>query len=135
MRHTLASVRPKTWVLASFIVATVAALVVAFAPLGTACSFSATPGGPPGEEVCRHVSIFSNDGSWVLVVVAVPVLIALIPVLLRHRVARVVAAAFLWVFSIVGLMSVGLFFVPAAVLMTLAAAQRGQVPLPPVPVA
>ena len=94
---------PKRFAVASFLAAVLAALFTAFAPLGTTCSSSGTPGGPAGEEVCRNVSIFQHDGSWVLVVVSVPVLFALVPVLLRRRAARVVAAVLLWAFCVVGL--------------------------------
>ena len=117
---------PKRFAVASFLAAVLAALFTAFAPLGTTCSSSGTPGGPAGEEVCRNVSIFQHDGSWVLVVVSVPVLFALVPVLLRRRAARVVAAVLLWAFCVVGLASVGLFFVPAATLMTIAAIKHDE---------
>jgi hypothetical protein len=59
---------------------------------------------------------------WVLVVVSVPVLVALFAVVVHHRPARVVSAVLLWIGCIVGLASVGIFFVPAAILMTVAAA-------------
>jgi hypothetical protein len=113
---------------AAFLAAVLGGLVAAFAPLGRICVVSAIPGQPPTQERCSGVSIFETDGSWVLVVVTVPIVIALIPVLVRHRAAAIVSAVLLWACCVVGLFSVGMFFVPAAVLMTVAAARRDPVP-------
>jgi hypothetical protein len=73
------------------------------------------------------------NGAWVLVVVSVPVLVAIVPVLVRHRRARVVSAVMLWLGCVVGMWSVGLFFVPAAILMSIAASRTEQAPIPPMP--
>lgn len=110
------------------VVAVLGGLVAAFAPLGRTCWVSATPDQPPTREGCTGTSTFEIDGAWVLVVVAVPIAIALAPVLVRHRAAAIVSAVLLWAFCVVGLFSVGLFFVPAAVLMTIAAVRRDPVP-------
>lgn len=107
----------KRLALASFIVAILGAAVAAFAPLGRSCGVSA--GGP---EHCVGVSIFEHDGAWVLVVVSVPVLVSFLPAVLRRRAWTVVSAVLLWTFCVLGLASIGLFFVPATVLMTVAAA-------------
>ncbi|MGZ4137666.1 MAG: hypothetical protein ACXVPX_08855 [Actinomycetota bacterium] len=112
--------------IAALVVAVVGALVAAFAPTGDACGGTAFPGGVQGEEVCHHVSMFSIDGSWILVVVSVPVALALIPVLVRHRAARIFSAVLLWACCIVGAWSVGMFFVPAAIVMTVAAARHDE---------
>ena len=121
----------------AFVVAVAGGLIAAFAPLGRSCSSTAVPAfghnsPPPSvEEVCRGVSSFSVDGSWVLVVVSVPVALALIPVLLRYRPARIVSAVLLWACCVVGALSVGMFFVPAAIVMTVAAARPDPVPAMP----
>ncbi len=109
----------------SFLAAVVAAAVTAFAPLGQVTEGHGIPG---GVEVTRsyRVSEFSNQGAWVLVVVAVPVLIALAGALIPARAARIISAVLLWAFCVLGLLSVGLFFVPSAVLMTVAAIRRDQ---------
>jgi hypothetical protein len=128
----------------AFVAATLGALVAAFAPLGQTCSSTATVpalgslGGSPAPavgEVCHAVSTFAVDGAWVLVVVSVPVLVAFVPVLVRRRPARVLSAVLLWIGSILGMLSVGMFFVPAAILMTIAAQRPPAVapPMPPVP--
>jgi hypothetical protein len=112
-------------VLVAFVAAVLGAGVAAFAPLGRACRVSM----PGGQERCVGQSIFEVDGAWVLVVVSVPVLVSLLPVVLRRRGARVVAAMLLWACCVVGIFSVGLFFVPAAVMMTVAAAMRDPEPV------
>jgi hypothetical protein len=112
-------------VLAAFVAAVLGAGVAAFAPLGRACGVSM----PGGQERCVGQSIFEVDGAWVLVVVSVPVLVSLLPMMRRRRAARVVAAVLLWACCLVGIFSVGLFFVPTAMVMTVAAAVRDPVPV------
>lgn len=76
------------------------------------------------RERCVGTSLFQTEGAWILVVVSVPVIVALLPVLVRHRAARIVSTVLLWACVVVGMLSVGLFFLPAAVLMTIAASGR-----------
>jgi len=113
----------------SFLAAFVAAAVAAFAPLGHVTESHGVPG---GAEVTRSygVSVFSHDGAWVLVVVAVPVLIALAGALIPARAVRIVSTVLLWTFCLLGMLSVGIFFVPAAVLMTVAAIKPDRQPTP-----
>ena len=118
--------------LAAFIVAVVGALTAAFAPLGRVVESYGSSNGTQGTRT-YGVSTFQVDGAWVLVVVAVPVLVALVPVLVRHRAARIVSTVLLWIGCVVGMFSVGMFFIPAAILMTIAASQREPVPIPPMP--
>ena len=108
---------------AAFFLAVVGGLVAAFAPIGRVMESSGSAG---GEVVMRSydVSLFRTDGAWVLVVVSVPVLVALVAILVRRRGARVVSAVLLWMGCVVGVFSVGMFFVPAAIAMTVAAARR-----------
>lgn len=114
---------------AAFVAAALGALVAAFAPTYSGCTSTAGS----TVEVCSHATSFSVNGSWVLVVVSVPVLVALLPVLIRRRPARIVSTVLLWSGCVVGMWSVGLFFVPAAILMTIAAAQPSPAPVPPMP--
>jgi hypothetical protein len=126
--------RPARLVDAAFGAALTGGLLAAFAPFGQRCeAIAQTAREPIGPEVCRAVSIFQVDGAWVLVVVSVPILVALAPVLLRRRPVRVTAAMLLWIGCVVGMFSVGLFFVPAAILMTVAAAIRDPIPASAVP--
>jgi hypothetical protein len=109
-------------VFAAFVVSVLGAIVAAFAPLGGCRSL------PDGRERCAGVSTFEVDGAWVLVVVSIPVLVSLLPVVIPRRAARVFAALLLWACCVVGAFSVGLFFVPAAVAMTIAAGMRNPHP-------
>jgi hypothetical protein len=105
----------------ALVAAVAGALVAAFAPLGRMCGVSL-----PGEELtCSHTSAFSVDGWWVLAVGSVPVALSLVPALARSRAAWTACAVLLWVFCVVGFFSIGPFFVPAAILMTVAAV-RGE---------
>lgn len=114
--------------LASFLAAVLGGLVAAFAPLARGCQVSMDAGSMTEQRSCFSASTYQTDGSWVLVVVSVPIAIAFVPVLVRHRVAAIVSAVLLWACCVVGLWSVGMFFVPAAVLMTIAAARPEPVP-------
>ncbi|MDP9331198.1 MAG: hypothetical protein M3P11_11240 [Actinomycetota bacterium] len=121
--------KAKRFRLAAFLLAVIGALVAAFAPTGqsmeSSFSISSSLSGPV-QTVSRsyRVSMFQTNGAWVLVVVLVPVLVALIPVLVRHRKAAIVSAVLLWTSCVIGAFSVGMFFIPAAVLMTVAAARQ-----------
>jgi hypothetical protein len=125
------SVKANRWTVAAFMAATLGALVAAFAPTYSGCATT-----PSGGEVCGHETSFAVNGAWVLVVVSVPVLVAFVAVLVRRRPTRVVSAVLLWIGCVVGMWSVGMFFVPAAILMTIAAQRSSAVasPIPPVPV-
>ena len=107
-------------VVAAFVLAVVGALAAAFAPLGTTCGATA----PGGVSHCSGTSTFSVDGAWVLVVVSVPVLVALVPVLVRRRAAIIASTVLLWIGCILGMLSIGIFFLPSAILMTVAASRR-----------
>jgi hypothetical protein len=109
---------------AAFLAAVAGALVAAFAPLGRTCGTTL----PGNEARCWGTSIFSVDGWWVLVVVSVPVVVSLLPLLVRRRPGRIVSAVLLWISCVVGMWSVGVFFVPAVILMTVAATTRDTAP-------
>lgn len=127
----MAPVQANRWTVIAFLAAVLGALIVVFAPLYTGCTSRSG-----GTEVCGHASAYTVNGSWIFVVVSVPVLVALIPVLVRRRWARIVSVVLLWLGCLVGLLSVGIFFVPAALLMTIAAARSPSVipPMPPLPI-
>ena len=121
-------VKANRWVVAAFVASVLGALIAAFAPTYSGCSTSSS-----GAESCSHATGFAVNGSWILVVVSVPVLVALVPVLVRRRPVRIVSAVLLWIGCVVGMLSVGMFFVPAAILMTIAAAQLRPAAAPPMP--
>jgi amino acid transporter len=98
--------------------------VSAFAPLVSETGSSATPGSAGTSDVVRHISVVDDQGISVLVPLAVPVVVAIAGMLGRSRTARVISALLLWAFCVIGLASIGMFFIPAALLMTVAAARR-----------
>lgn len=114
------------------LLAVVGALVAAFAPTGTLGESSGSPGGPVVMHT-SHVSLFQTEGAWIFIVVSVPVLVALIPMVARHRRARTASAVLLWIGCLVGMWSIGMFFIPAAIAMTVAATRREPEPVPPMP--
>ena len=98
------------------------ALIVAFAPLVHGVEGSTTPAGEPLVRTFR-TTIVSHEGLWVLGLVTAPVMVALIGLVGRRRTWVLgLSAVLLWAFSLVSIWSVGLYFVPAAILMTIAAA-------------
>jgi hypothetical protein len=124
-------VRAKLLAAVACLLTVVGALVAAFAPLGSATEIS----GSPGKTTVTHTSpsLFQTEGAWILIVVSVPVLMALVPMVARHRRARTASAVLLWIGCVVGMLSIGMFFVPAAIAMTVAATRREPDPVPPMP--
>jgi hypothetical protein len=80
-----------------------------------------------GETTCssRSTTLPESDGWDVLAVLAIPVVLAGAPLLLGstrlRRPALVVASVLLLVFAALGAASIGLFYLPAAVTMVVAA--------------
>ena len=74
-----------------------------------------------GVERTTRVSLLSNEGPSVLIVVAIPVLLVALPLMLRGAAARyrsrVVIVVLLGIFVMLGAMSIGLFFVPTLIAM------------------
>jgi hypothetical protein len=68
-----------------------------------------------------QATLLEVNGRWTLLSLGVPVLIALIPVLIPKRGVRIGAAILLGVFAIIGGFSIGLFYVPSALTMIVAA--------------
>ena len=67
-----------------------------------------------------NMTLVAVNGPSVLIPVMFPVLVAALPLLFRKQVVRVAAAILIGGFSLVAL-SIGLFYLPAAILMVLAA--------------
>ena len=105
------------------------ALAMLFLPLGRSASVEATfPGEEPAEPVVRRFSLLEAEGARAVVVAAIPVVLAALTLPFRDgpaaRVARGGAAGLLTVFFVLGLFSIGIFFIPAAVVMWVAAFVR-----------
>jgi hypothetical protein len=104
--------RALAWAAVAWTVAV--ALVLLVAPMGT--RVSASSNGSETVTTTSHTSLLETEGAGVIVILLVPVAVALAGALGRGaaRQRRIVAGSVLLVFCLLGAMSVGLFFVPAA---------------------
>jgi hypothetical protein len=66
------------------------------------------------------------NGQWVIGPVMFPVVIALVPVIFPARAMRLVAAALMGGFTVVGSFTIGLFYLPASLLMLMAAVRNDE---------
>ncbi len=118
----------------------IAAAVLLLAPLGSQQAAVATTqvatqageqageqGAPQVVGQAQHVSLLQHEGPSVLVPLAVPVVIALLGAvagLFRSpKVLRTVSAGLLTAFVLFGALSIGVFFLPSAIAMGVAAAR------------
>ena len=104
----------------SFAASVAATLVSVFAPI---VRTTETQFPRAGVAITRtySTSLYSETGAGLLIIAAIPVLLALGGLLVPHRNAKIVSTILLWASCILGGFSVGLYFVPAAVLMSVAA--------------
>jgi hypothetical protein len=105
--------------IAALVLAAVAATVVVFVPLATEATSDSS-----GNETTAAVSLLQSMGPSVFLIVAIPVVIAALPLFSRGRtwvVLSIVSAALLWTFVVLGALSIGVFFMPAAILSLVAA--------------
>ena len=106
------------WNLVAFAIALFTGLSAALLPFGMRSSIDST-----GKGTSSRVSLLSNEGPGVLIVVALPAVLVALPLLLRseraRRRARVVIVVLLGVLVVLGALSIGLFFVPTLVAMIL----------------
>jgi MFS family permease len=119
----------KRFAFASFLVASVAALFLAFGP-SIQQEHESTDAGGSTIVTSSSTSLVSSEGAAVLLILAIPVLITLMPVLVSRRGVRTGTAVLLLGLCVLGLASIGLFFVPAAVLMSVAAFVHDPRPAP-----
>lgn len=83
----------------------------------------------PGQRVAvvERVSLLEHEGPTVLIPLAVPVVLVLLGVaagwFARPKPVRTIAAGLLAAFVVVGAMSIGVFFLPAAIALGVAAAR------------
>jgi hypothetical protein len=72
----------------------------------------------------RHTTrarLLEVNGAWAIIPVTFPVLITFLPIVLHKQAVRVTVAIITWVFTVISGFSIGLFFLPAAITMLLAA--------------
>lgn len=98
------------------------ALAMLFLPLGRSVSGSAA------RTVVTRFSLLEAEGARAVVVAGIPVVLAALTLPFRGgpaaRVARGGAAGLLTIFFVLGLVTIGIFFIPAAVVMWVAAFLR-----------
>jgi hypothetical protein len=119
---------PAVWVaLAALLLAVAAGSWLAFSP-GSYEVVSVTASSS-GEVVQRseQASLLAENGMWALGLLAVPIALAVLGVFGAARSYRFVVwsvAVVLLVFSIISSMTIGLFYLPAAIALLVAAALR-----------
>ena len=94
------------------------ALVLLVAPMGT--SVSVASNGSETVTTTSHPTLLETEGASVVAVLAVPVVVALAGAVGRGSTARrrrIVAGSVLTGACVLGAMSIGIFFVPAAVVL------------------
>lgn len=117
--------RPGLVAVWSAVLALAAVVALVLVPMGTSVSFSSTPDGSE-SIVEERTRLLDEEGVGVLKVLAIPVLLAItgaaLGIALRSRAPLAVAAGLLWTFALLSLLSIGIFFVPTALAMTIATA-------------
>jgi hypothetical protein len=68
-----------------------------------------------------HATLLQVNGSWAILAVAFPVIIALLPLVFRKQAIRIIATLVVGAFSLIGGFTIGLFYIPSALAMLLAA--------------
>jgi heme/copper-type cytochrome/quinol oxidase subunit 2 len=109
----------------STVLAVVAGALVLFLP-----SYTVVRSDSAGNESTSTLSIWQYNGPIMLLVVAVPVVIALVPALVRGRwwpVVSLVSAGLLLGVAFLGAPTVGFAFLPAVVAAVVAAMMRPRV--------
>jgi hypothetical protein len=101
--------------------------LLALAPLGESTTTVSTDGVAPGTATTTHESLLEHEGASVLVVLAVPVVVTLggwLAARRRWRPGVVGSAIVLGVGTVLAMLSVGAFYLPAAIAMVVAATPR-----------
>jgi hypothetical protein len=68
-----------------------------------------------------RATLLEVNGAWAVLPVMFPVLIAFLPVLFHRQAVRIAAAILMGGFSLIALMSIGIFYLPAAITIVVAA--------------
>jgi hypothetical protein len=112
-------VASRRWNLVVFVAAVLTGVVVAVAPI-VATSTCATSSVGTTRCWSSNVSLVSNEGAGVLGVLAVPALVALVPLLVPSRRSVTMTAVALTGAALVASASVGIFLIPTAALAWIA---------------
>ena len=119
------------WQAGAIALAGVASVALCVVPTVSTSSSSSVPGGPDVVTESSR-SLLAQQGPSLLLVLAVPLLLTLLPVLLGAR-ARVPSAVVLAVLVVLTGFSVGLWFLPALLLAAVAALAPDTARSPAVP--
>ena len=124
------SIRP--WSRLTLLVAVVTSTALLFAPTYSTASCGAVANGP---EICTtgRESILEHEGIGAVAILAIPVLVATVPVIFGKRGVATTAAVVLSALTLLGAASFGLFFLPTAALSWFAVAsgpQRADIGIP-----
>jgi hypothetical protein len=113
-------------VLISFSLAVLASVSSLVAPAYTGMTRSESPvnqedSSPPQNETlvhpARHATLAEVNGAGTYFVLAIPVAVAGLPLLFRSRAIRILSAVAITCWVVVGAASIGLFYIPSAVMM------------------
>jgi hypothetical protein len=112
-------VTPRRWSALAVAAAVLTGVAVAFGPLVATSGCSATS---TGTVACASgtTSLFADQGAGILGIVAVPVVVALVPLLHPSRWTVTGAAVVLSLAAFIGSASVGIFLVPTVILAWIA---------------
>jgi hypothetical protein len=80
--------------------------------------------GEAGTVKARHGTLSGVNGPTVRYILAIPVVIAGVPILLRFRAIRILSAVLLAGWVVLGVASIGLFYLPSAITMIVAASEN-----------
>ncbi|MFA5565569.1 MAG: hypothetical protein WC184_07190 [Acidimicrobiia bacterium] len=111
------------WNLIALAVVVISAVLVLLVPTGSSVEVSVVQDelGARTETVTKDsVSLLENEGPSVLILMAIPVLLVAVPLILpvaRRQQARVFVTGLMGVFIVLGMMSIGVFFIPTLTVM------------------
>jgi hypothetical protein len=106
----------------SFLLAALTSLLSLLLPLYGGQSTLQHPGKASALEA-RPETLPSINGPMIYYELAIPVIVAGLPLLLRFRAVRLVCAALLTGWVVIGAASIGMFYLPSATMMVLAASE------------
>jgi hypothetical protein len=120
------SVLSRPWQLASSACAVAAAVGLVFLPTGSSQTSYADSAGHVSTGAITHTTLLQVQGPSVLITLSIPVVLTLIGLLSPARArlaASVVGTSLLGVGVFLGMLSIGLFFIPALVCSIVAIAR------------
>jgi hypothetical protein len=128
-RGVAGTVPPRALAVVTFGLALTTSFVLALVPLGTSESCAST-GTSPAVCSTTHTTLLDTEGSSVLGILAVPAAVAAIGVARPARAVLRAVAVLLTIATVLGAMSIGVFYVPTVLAAWLAAAGPRRAPLP-----